>query len=264
MLIPKKTEAENLRREKAIQQIKDQEEANKIREKIGIPIHDIDNENLPLSEAPEDKILENGDFEEFKVKHGETDTDVWWHEYGNKAAKKLKESGELEWGKERIYFDIPLADMETLRDLSFDVAKNEKIPIVFKHLDTQKTSPVDLKEDSETTRFVANFASVDDAKQFYQALQRRKEYANMKSDRNLDYHGYNIDGVANYASGYREKREPLKRIVETATQNSDGTLSYYSADGSKKVTITETEYNEFKKQFEALPDPQEVWEKAKI
>jgi hypothetical protein len=246
--------------------IGDQEKANTIREKLGISKQEIQDDSL----APEQNHQKNyesigdKDFEEFKVKNGETDIGVFWYEYGNIAAKNLKESGQLEWGKERIYFDIPLDNMEELRDLSFELAKSEKIPIAFKHLDVQKTYQVDLKPDSETTRFVANFASVKDAKRFYQALQQREEYKKMKSDRNLDYHGYNIDGVANYASGYRERREPLKRIVETAQKNPDNTYSYYSADGSKQVTITEEQYNNFADQFNAMPNPEEIWKKTNI
>lgn len=247
--------------------IDDQEKANAIREELGIPRQEIQGDNLLTPEQNQQQNyegLEDKDFEEFRVKNGETDIGVFWYEYGNAAAKKLKESGKLEWGKERIYFDIPLDNMEELRDLAFDLARSEKIPIAFKHLDVQKTHQVDLKPDSETTRFVANFASIEDAKRFYQALQQRDEYKKMKSDRNLDYHGYNIDGVAHYASGYREKREPLKRIIETAQQNPDNTYSYYSVDGSRQITITEEQYKEFEKQLKAMPDPEEAWKKKNI
>jgi len=247
--------------------IDDQEKANAIREELGIPKQEIQDDSLITPEHNQQqnyKGLGDEDFEEFKVKNGETDIGVFWYEYGNAAAKKLKESGQLEWGKERIYFDIPLDNMEELRDLAFELAKSEKIPIAFKHLDVQKTHQVDLRPDSETTRFVANFASTEDAKRFYQALQQREEYKKMKSDRNLDYHGYNIDGIAHYASGYREKREPLKRIVETAQQNPDKTYSYYSADGSRQITITEEQYKEFEKQLKAMPDPEETWKKTNI
>lgn len=247
--------------------IGDQEKANTIREELGIPTQEIQGDDLIKPEQNQQQNyegLEDKDFEEFKVKNGETDIGVFWYEYGNAASKKLKESGKLEWGKERIYFDIPLDNMEELRDLAFELTKNEKIPIAFKHLDIQKTHKIDLKQDSETTRFVANFASVEDAKKFYEALQQREEYKKMKSDRNLDYHGYNIDGVAHYASGYREKREPLKRIIETAQKNPDNTYSYYSADGSRKITITEEQYNNFTDQFNAMPDPEETWMKTNI
>ena len=247
--------------------IDDQEKANAIREELGIPKQKIQGDSLTTPEQNSQQNyggLKDKDFEEFKVKNGETDIGVFWYEYGNAAAKKLKESGKLEWGKERIYFDIPLENMEELRDLAFELAKSEKIPIAFKHLDVQKTHQIDLKPESETTRFVANFASIEDAKRFYQALQHREEYKRIKSDRNLDYHGYNIDGVAHYASGYREKREPLKRIIETAQKNSDNTYSYYSADGSKQITITEEQYSNFVNQFNTMPDPEETWKKTNL
>jgi len=248
--------------------ISDQERVNAIRKEIGIPKQGIQDDGLiTLPEQNQQQNyedLENKDFGKFKVKNGETDIGVFWYEYGNAAAKKLKESGKLEWGKERIYFDIPLENMEELRDLAFELAKSEKIPIAFKHLDVQKTHQIDLKPDSETTRFVANFASVEDVKRFYRALQQREEYKKMKSDRNLDYHGYNIDGVAHYASGYREKREPLKRIIETAQKGSGNTYSYYSAAGSRKITITKEQYNNFVDQFNAMSDPKETWKKTNI
>src|SRR3989338_892948 len=247
--------------------IGDQEKANAIREELGIPKQEIQRNDLIKPEQNQQQNyegLKDKDFEEFKVKNGETDIGVFWYEYGNTAAKKLKESGKLEWGKERIYFDIPLDNMQELRNLAFELAKSEKIPIAFKHLDVQKTHQIDLKPESETTRFVANFASIEDAKRFYQALQHREEYKRIKSDRNLDYHGYNIDGVAHYASGYREKREPLKRIIETAQKNSDNTYSYYSADGSKQITITEEQYSNFVNQFNTMPDPEETWKKTNL
>jgi hypothetical protein len=57
----KKNEAENIRREQAIQQIKDQEEANKIREEIGIPTQDTDNKNHLTHEKMHAKNAENFD-----------------------------------------------------------------------------------------------------------------------------------------------------------------------------------------------------------
>jgi hypothetical protein len=248
------------------QDVDNQEAANDILRGAGAPAPQIETDGLLLPNK-EDKLktesIEDGDYEKFRVKNGETDIGVFWHEYGNVAAKKLKESGKLEWGKERIYFDIPLDDMEGLRDLAFDVAKSEKIPIAFKHLDIQKTDKVDLRQDSETTRFVTNFASIEDAKRFYQALQAREEYNQMRSDRDLDYHGFNIDGVAHYASGFREKRGPLKRIIETAKKNSAGTYDYLAASG-KPINITNELYDNFVDQYNAMPDPKDAWERASV
>ncbi len=248
------------------QAAKDAQELNKLREQLGIPKQDIQGDNLITPEQNQQRNyegIEDKDFEEFRVKNGETDEGLsWWYEYENAAAKKLKKFGEFEWGKERLYFDIPIDNMEELRNLVFEVAKSEKIPIAFKHLDVQKTHQANLKPDSEATRFVANFASVEDAKRFYQELQRQKKYREIESDRNLDYSGYNIDGVAHYASGYREKRGPLKHIIRTAQRNSDNTYSYYSTDGSKQITIAEEQYKKFVNQFKAMPDPEETWKKT--
>lgn len=58
---PEKTETENLRREQAIQQIKDQEEANKIREEIGIPTKEIVDDNLLPPSKTEKESAESFD-----------------------------------------------------------------------------------------------------------------------------------------------------------------------------------------------------------
>ena len=203
------------------------------------------------------------DFMRFEIKSGTTASeDTYWIQLKNVAVKKLEKSDKFEWGEERIYFDIPIESMKILTNLSLNVAKNEKIAIAFKHLDIQNTTPDNL-EDEKLTRFVTNFASVEDAKRFYLALQQRHEYTNMKSDRNVNYYGYNIDGVATYASGFMEKREALNRIIRTAERKSNNTFTYNKVNGSKG-TITEKQYYNFKDQFEKLPNFQEIWGKAKI
>lgn len=115
--------------------IGDQHKANAIRELFNIPRHSLTTPDHSLLQKYEG--LEDKDFAEFKFKNGETDVGVFWFEYGNVAAKKLEKSGKLEWGKERIYFDIPLDTMEKLRDLIIKLAKIEKIPVAFKYLDIQ-------------------------------------------------------------------------------------------------------------------------------
>ncbi|MDQ3076469.1 MAG: hypothetical protein M3Q63_00220 [bacterium] len=245
---PEKNESERIRRDRVLKQIEEQEKANELRSELGIPLKE-DSEKL---------------FGEFKVKNGETDIGAYWYEYSNLAAKQLKESGKLEWGKERIYFDIPFDKMEEMRDIAFRIAKENNIPISFKHLDLQKSYPVQIN-DKEITRFVTNFASADDAKRFYEAISQIAEYNNIKSDRSLDHHGYNIDGVAHYASGYREQRMPLENIIKTAKQNLDGTYTYTSAyekNGQKQsITIPQETYEKFLKQYESF-DPQKAWEEA--
>jgi hypothetical protein len=247
------------------QRIGDQEKANVIRQELGVPVQEIQKEGLLLPE--EDSALEaqketpTDDYGNFDYGNGETVPGVWWNAYDSKAAKTLKKEGKFQWGKERIYFDIPTDQMETLKGLTQKIAQEKQIPIAFKYLDTAKSEPWTSQDE---TRFVANFASIEDAKRFYEALRQSAEYQKMKSDRNFDYHGHNIDGVAHYASGYREQREPLKRIIETAKRNPDGTYSYKSADGKKDMQIEEWQYEKFKKDHAAIPDPKEAWEKAKI
>ena len=216
------------------------------------------------SQAPArpEQHIDPEDYKHFRVKNGETDIGVYWYQYENQAAKKLKQSGQLEWGKERLYFDIPLDKLEAVRDLAFKIAGEENIAIGFKHLDTGNTNKIDLDPKSETTRFVANFASAEDAKRFYTALANTQEYTSIKPDRNVDYHGFNIDGIAHYASGFREQREPLMRMIASAKRNTDGTYSYPNKDGSKIMTITEGEFEAFKKILDSLPDPKTVWNSA--
>ena len=258
------------------------EKANKIRGDIGVEAQPMPREDLLLPNTLEETRAENipmeaGDFEaqageedtpekkfgEFRMKNGETDTGVFWNEYSNLEAKKLKEAGKFEWGKERIYFDIPIANMEAMRDLSFRFAKENRIAIAFKHLDTAKSYQYNLTND--TTRFVANFVSVDDAKKFYDAISKDSEYQKLKSDRNLDYHGYKIDDIAHYAAGYREHRVVLERIVTKATRNKNGTYSYpfINPEGKPSInTISVEQYKKFKKEYEDT-NPEKAWKSAK-
>lgn len=247
--------------------LNDQQKANDIREKLGIPGQEIKVTDIEVkreNESSTSEQIEDKDYQEFRVKNGETDVGAFWYEYRNSAAKKLEKIGKFKWGEERIYFDIPTDDMERLRDLVFSVANEEKIPIAFKHLDMKKTTPVHLKEGADTTRFVTNFSSIEDAKRFYEALKRKDEYGKMKSDRNLDYQGLQLDNVAHYGSGYREHREALRRIVETARKNKDNSYTYNNVDGSKEITITEEQYNDFTNKFKLMPNLQDLWDNTGI
>lgn len=79
---PKKTEAEARRRENALQQIRDQEKANKIREELGIPTQEINSEKTLDSLQEEAKPLTTKEVEEIKrnayakVKQGEGNFDL--------------------------------------------------------------------------------------------------------------------------------------------------------------------------------------------
>jgi len=136
-------------------------------------------------------------------------------------------------------------------------AKEQKIPIAFKLLDTAKSQPWALADE---TRFVANFSSVKDAKTFYDSLRQSPEYKRMKPDRTHDYQGHQLDDIAHYASGYKETRASLQRI-EKAVRNPDGTYTYQSQH-NKPITISEPEYNAFMAQLRAMPDPKATWENA--
>lgn len=196
--------------------------------------------------------FKNGTTVEITLENGETGA-MWWNVYTNAEAKRLKEAKEFEWGKERIYFDVPLASMKELGKLSMEIAGEQHIPIGFKYLDVEKT--YDGLIDGKETRFVTNFASAKDARRFYEALSKNQEYRLIQSDRDMDYNGYNIDGVAHYASGFRENRSAVEKIIKAAKQNTDGTYSY------KGNTIDKINYDKWLDEYQAY-NPQKKWESA--
>ncbi len=233
------------------QSLSDQEDAERIKKELGI------------SETEEPETKNKDKFSEFRMKNGETDQGFFWNEYRNVIAKELKNSGQFEWGKERIYFDISIQDCEKLRDLIFKIASDNKIPIAFKYIDDEKTFPV--HKDGNETRFVANFVSSDDARKFYNFLAESDEYKNLQQDRQLDYKGIRIDNMAEYASGFREKRGALERIM-SAKLNENG-LYEYTGESGKKMTINEDEFDRFRKQYQELEEgvtkEKELWNKIK-
>jgi len=216
-------------------------------------------ETVAASETAEaaETTEDNNKYSSFKVKVGETAPGLTWNEYGNKAAKELKEAGKFQWGKERIYFELPLDSLKAMRDLCMKVAGENNIAIAFKHMDIEKTSPSNYDE----TRFVTNFASVEDAKRFYTAIAQDAAYAQFAPDRSRDYHGHQLDPIANYANGYREQRGSLEAVVDTASRNPDGTYTYTGTNG-KQYTIPESSYQLFSQQLSQMPYAKTVWENA--
>lgn len=250
---PEKTKTEKNRKSKILENLKlkeqkenkieeqnisDQEDAEKIKKELGI------------SKMENSSSVEQDKFSEFRMKNGETDQGFFWNEYRNAIAKELKNSGEFEWGKERIYFDVSIQDCEKLRNLAFKISSEQKIPIAFKYIDDEKTFPI--HKDGNETRFVMNFVSSDDARRFYSFLSQSEEYKNLQNDRHLDYKGVRIDNLAEYASGFREKRGALERIMN-AKINEDGKYEYLSESG-KKMVLSENEFNGFKSQYQQLED----------
>lgn len=250
---PEKTKTEKNRKSKILENLKlkeqkenkieeqnisDQEDAEKIKKELGI------------SKMENSSSVEQDKFSEFRMKNGETDQGFFWNEYRNAIAKELKNSGKFEWGKERIYFDVSIRDCEKLRNLAFKISSEQKIPIAFKYIDDEKTFPI--HKDGNETRFVMNFVSSDDARRFYSFLSQSEEYKNLQNDRHLDYKGVRIDNLAEYASGFREKRGALERIMN-AKINEDGKYEYLSESG-KKMVLSENEFNGFKSQYQQLED----------
>lgn len=209
---------------------------------------DIEEVRNRLHHLGQQESVPGDEFGTFKMKNGMTEEGYYWYEYRNMKAREMSKNKQFEWGKERIYFDIPTSDMLRLRDVVMNIASVNKIPVAFKYQDEEKTWP-SVKDGTET-RFVANFASSDDALKFYSALRHDPVYQGMKSDRNMSYGGYRVDGVVEYANGYREQREPLKRIM-SGSFNSQRKWVYPSASG-KMIELSEDEYNVFKKTFDGL------------
>jgi hypothetical protein len=247
-----KNEESKRRREAAIAAIRAREERASRREEAETVAGERASElkaELGIPGAP--KLPEGNDpFSEFKVKKGETDIGAFWEQWRNREAKRLKESGQLEWGKERIYFDVPLAQMGALRDLCFAVAAREKVALAFKHIDTEKSAPHQMGD--EDTRFVANFASAGEAARFYRALAADPAYAALAPDRHVDYKGLRLDALAEYASGYREGRGPLERIIRTAEPDGDG-FTYERANG-RRGRIDAWQMEQFQKQYAAMTE----------
>lgn len=227
---------EKIGSEKQERSLSDQEEVEHIKN------------GLHISSMKKPDILGQDEFSEFRMKNGETDQGFFWNEYRNRIAKELKNAGQFEWGKERIYFDVSISDCEKLRDLAFKISSEQKIPIAFKYIDDTKTFPV--HKDGTETRFVMNFASSDDARKFYKSLSQNPEYKNLQKDRHLDYKGIRIDDLAEYASGFREKREALERIIN-AKMNTEG-LYEYATESGKIITLSPEQLSTFKSTYHEL------------
>lgn len=204
--------------------------------------------------------LTQEDYTTFSVKNWETNTNPWtfWYEYRNIACKKLKDSWNFEWWKYRIYIDIPYWKLELLRDLSIQISSKLKIPIWFKFLDVEKSHQSDVSNNSDITRFVANFASIEDAKKFYSELSKLLEYQKITPDRDTDFYWYKLDDKSTFASWFRENREAFERIKK-AKRNSDWTYTYTWINW-KEITISHQEYNEIIKKFWGNKTLKEIWE----
>lgn len=250
---PEKTVQEKERKAKALAYLREKEEIINKKEESSLSAQEDAEQikkGLGISTMENFEVKEKDAFSEFRMKNGETDAGFFWNEYRNNKAKELKNTGQFEWGKERIYFDVSIQDCEKLRDIAFKVASEKKIPIAFKYIDNEKTFPV--HKDGKETRFVANFVSSDDARAFYEALAQTAEYQTLVPDRSLDYKGIRIDGLAEYASGFREIKGALERIM-SAHLTESGAYEYIAESG-KKMVISKDSYEAFKGQYEKLQE----------
>lgn len=234
----------------------DQRTLEAVRSSLGIapeaqPLQSTPTPEIPTTENP---------FAKFRLKQGETAPGVHWNEYESVAALDERGKRTFEWGKERIYMDVPVVDLVKLRDLAFRAAADAGVAVAFKHLDAQRSA--EWAQHDGTTRFVANFASVADAKRFYTALAKLPEYRALRPDRALDYHAHQLDEVAHYASGFRERRSTLENIVRNARENPDGTFTYPAVGDGRSITIERQYYDSFVREYQSLPDPASAWEQA--
>lgn len=204
--------------------------------------------------------MQDEDFSDFSVKHGETDIESYWYEFRNVAAKKLKEKWIFEWGNYRLYFDIWFDDFEILKDLIIGISSKEKIAIAFKYLDKKKSHLSDTSDESETTHFVANFKDIGDAKKLYKILSETPEYKELKLDKKREYNGYPVDEICTYANKYREQRAALWQMIKTAHFIDSHTVEYTRLNW-KPMKILSTEYDSFITQFKEMEDSIKEWGK---
>lgn len=193
-----------------------------------------------------DKLSEdNNNFSTFLVKHWETDIGKIWYEYNNLEAKRLKDLWLFKRWKERLYFDISLEQISLASKIVKEICADNKIPIAFKFLDKEKSRIHDFKDE---TIFVANFLNKEDIKKFYALISKHSEYKILKGQ-NKNYDWTKLDQVIHYASWFRETRNALKNIINTAKQNKDTTRTYITL-WWKTMTITDKEYQVFFNQYD--------------
>ena len=181
----------------------------------------------------------------FKNWQAETIKGVSWNQYENLISRELKRKGEFEWGRQRIYLEVPLSKLENVKDIVIDISIKENMPIQFKFIDQEKS---DMEMVKDATRFVLNFKNIEDAKKFYNSLSQNESYKDITPDRDKNYHGYKLDDKTSYASGFTEYREEdlqnLEEWKKNFTKNPDGSYSSILLDieTGKSNTISAEEY----------------------
>lgn len=250
---PEKTKFERERKATAVAAARQREAAALRREADEERVGDLRAElGLPGDQAPR---LGADAFSSFKLGHGKTGESAggdafWWWSYENEEAKRLKGEGTFQWGQSRLYFDAPFGELVRLRDLALAVAAREKVALAFKFLDQGKTAPGNV--DGAETRFVANFASPEEAARFYRALAADPSYAAIVPDRQLDYQGLRLDPLAEYASGYREGRGALQRIL-AGSRNAAGEWEWLDESGqARRMAYDESMLEGYRRQSQAM------------
>ena len=152
----------------------------------------------------------------FINKKFETVRGACWDYFENLISRELTDKEEFVYGKQRLYLEIPLSELENVKEITEYIASHNNIPVQFKFIDQEKSDPEVV---TETTRFVLNFKDINDTRKFYSLLSKNKIYQKIIPDRNHDYYGYQIDDKASYASGYTENREDEIRGIEYYKKN---------------------------------------------
>lgn len=145
-----------------------------------------------------------------------------------------------------------------MKDLVIKISSELKIPVWFKYLDFEKSHNSDISQNSNTTRFVVNFSSVEYARIFYTELTKYSQYQTIVPDRTVNYNWHRLDDKSTFASWFREERDALNRI-KAATRNKDWTYSYIW-ENWKMLTISEEVYEWIINKYSSTKSAQELWE----
>lgn len=152
----------------------------------------------------------------FINKKFETVRGACWDYFENLVSRELTDQEKFVYGEQRLYLEIPLSELENIKEITQYIASHNNIPVQFKFIDQEKSDPEVV---TGITRFVLNFKDINDTRKFYSLLSENESYQKIIPDRNRDYYGYQIDNKTSYAFGYTENREDEIRGIEYYKKN---------------------------------------------
>ena len=194
---------------------------------------------------------------------------AFWDFYSNQTWDDAKEQDQLNWGKFRIYMNVnPLTnDVQILSKLAQEVANELNIPLAFKYLEQEITSPEYINDNP--TPFVLNFGTLKDAKLFHARLAQKTEYQNLNIFKNsINFEGLNLDSQnkAAFAAGYKEEREKAKLMIENGKPvDRDGELIFVWTDKNGETQEREFLYAmNFLARYHNSLDVEEQWKRLDV